>query len=185
MGAEVFQLHVVTPTYATCPMSLYKDRQETSSLVFLPYWNATGSSFHASRQHDLLSLLIHNKDFFRCWCATGSSFPDGVRCCLQISYGNQTKRPLVIKHIHWVDNHQMIIIAKHSSLHFMLWRERNLTIFPVVIASKQKVDHHNFIYFQIPLPKQHSYLIKDRSLQQLWSCRFKVLTDGGQTKKDH
>ena len=34
-------------------------------------------------QQGLLSLLIHKKDFFPCWCATWSSFPAGA---LQISY---------------------------------------------------------------------------------------------------
>ena len=31
---------------------------------------------------------------------------------------NQTNWPLVIKHINWVDNHQMIITTKYSSHHF-------------------------------------------------------------------
>ena len=31
---------------------------------------------------------------------------------------NQTNLPLVIKHINWVDNHQMIITTKYSSHHF-------------------------------------------------------------------
>ena len=37
-----------------------------------------------------------------------------IECC----QGNQTKWPLVIKHINWVDNHQMIITAKYGSHHF-------------------------------------------------------------------
>ena len=33
-------------------------------------------------------------------------------------HGNQTKWLLVIKHINWVDNNQMIITAKYGSHHF-------------------------------------------------------------------
>ena len=55
MGEEVFQLHVATPTYATCPVSLYKRQAH----------------------HGIFSLLVHNRVFL-CRHATGSSFPDGV-----------------------------------------------------------------------------------------------------------
>ena len=48
-----------------------------------------------------------------------------------------------------------------------------------VAKPNQKADHHNFSYFQRPLPKQHSNQARDKSLQWLWkSCRLKVLTDG-------
>ena len=102
MGEDVFQLHVAISTYATRPTSLSKAKQGASLIR---------SSFPAGAQQDLLSLLVR-KGVFPCWCAIGSSFPAGWGCRLQISHGNQTKRPLVIKHINWIDNHQMIITAK-------------------------------------------------------------------------
>ena len=37
-----------------------------------------------------------------------------MECC----HGNQTKLSLVIKHINWVDNHQMIITTKYGSHYF-------------------------------------------------------------------
>ena len=72
MGEEVFQLHVAAPTYATCPKSIYKARQETSPTEVFPCWRATGSSFPAGVQNGPLL----------CWCLYGSSFPAGT---LQIS----------------------------------------------------------------------------------------------------
>ena len=99
----MFQLHVAIPTYATRPTSLSNDKQGASLI---------GSSFPAGAQQGLLSLLVRKRGVFPCWCAIGSSFPAVRGCCLQISNGNQTKRPLVIKHIHWIGNHQMIITAK-------------------------------------------------------------------------
>ena len=74
-------------------------------------------------QHGLLSLLVHHRVFFSCWCTKRPSFP---ACAilgflsLMVLYkfptchGNQTKWPLVLKHIYWVDNHQMIITAKYD-----------------------------------------------------------------------
>ena len=32
--------------------------------------------------------------------------------------------------------------------------------------------------FELSLSKKHSYQVRDKSLQWLWSCRLKVLTDG-------
>ena len=155
MGEEVFQLHVATSTYATRPMSLYKARQETRNRVFFPYRCTTGSSFSAGVQQGLLSLLMHYRVFLPCLCITGSSSPAVASKNLlsllvlhkfpTLNFAmatKQTKWPLVIKHIKWVENHQMIITA--TSLQ-MLWRKCNLNIFPlclcdlsVVIATKHK-----------------------------------------------
>ena len=43
------------------------------------------------------------------------------------------KWPLVIKHINWVDNHQMIITAKYGLHHFKwLWKKMQISHFPIV-----------------------------------------------------
>ena len=76
MGEEVFQLHVAIPTYATCPMSLYKTRQTQQGFLS---WRATGSSFPAGVQKGLLYLLVLYK------------FPT-----LKFCIGNCTKWLLVI-----------------------------------------------------------------------------------------
>ena len=86
----------------------------------------TGSDKRQAEQ-GLLSLLVCNKVFFPCWCAKWSSFPictsqvfSPIWCFINFLLSNfamatQTKWPLVIKHINWVDNHQMIITAKYGS----------------------------------------------------------------------
>ena len=71
-----------------------------------------------------------------------------IECC----HGNQTKWPLVIKQISWVDNHQMNITAKYGSHHLWLWRKCNLTISPLEVHGSfllprqpnLQADHHNF-----------------------------------------
>ena len=64
MKKEVFKFRVATPTYVTCPMSLYKARQERSL-----------TAFPAGAQIGLLCLLVCGRVFFSYWCAKGSSFP--------------------------------------------------------------------------------------------------------------
>ena len=86
MAEKVFQLHVATPTYATHPnMSLYKTREETSSIesqskgssfsvgvqqARIPCWCATGSSFPACEQNGVLSLPVLHRVFFPSCCFT-------------------------------------------------------------------------------------------------------------------
>ena len=58
------------------------------------------------------------------------------------------------------------------------WRKCYLIIFHYVYWSfllpwqlKQEADHHNFSYFELPLPKQHLYQIRVILLQWIWrSC---------------
>ena len=107
---ELFQLHVATPFYASCPMSLYKVGQETGS---------AGSSFPAgaqrvfffsdSAQQTLLFLLVRVIVY--------------KFSTLRFCHGNQTKWPLVIKHINWIDNYQMIMTAKYCSCYFTCYGE--------------------------------------------------------------
>ena len=147
-----------------------------------------------------------NKAFFPCWCATVSSFPAGVqqgllfsllvrhkfptlKCC----HSFQTKWPLVIKHINWVDNYQMIVTAKYDSHYITCYGENAINHFltislwdlSVAIATKQKKSRSLILaMFKSPLPKQQSYLIRNKSLLRLWKSCFNVLTDGrsdGQT----
>ena len=47
-------------------------------------------------------------------------------------YANQTKWSMVIKHINWVDNHQMIIAAKYGSHHFTGYEEKQFNNFPII-----------------------------------------------------
>ena len=80
----------------------------------------------------------------------------GAFCC----HDNQTKRDV---------NIILAILNCLTQATFVPWQ------------SNQEEDHHNFSYFEIPLYKQHSYLIRDKSLQWVWSsCRSKVLMDTGQ-----
>ena len=80
-------------------------------------------------QQDLLSLLVNNRVFFLCWCTTGSSFPAGTFPTSKFCHGNQTKWPLVIKHIKWVENDQMIITAKYVSHHCTCYGENAIQPF--------------------------------------------------------
>ena len=124
MEEEVFQLHVATPTDATCrPMSLYKTRDKLN-MVFFPCWCTTGS-FSTDLQRGLLSLLLCTRVFSPFLCLNGSSFPVGAS---QISYlpWQKKKWPLVMKHINWVGNHQMIITAKYGSYHFTGYGENTI-----------------------------------------------------------
>ena len=108
MGEEIFQLHAATvPPTSVCYMSyvfLQGQKRDKFNKSFFPYWCTTEFSLPAGVQNGLLSLL------------------------LQISYfetlpWHQTKWLLVIKHMHWVDNHQMIITAKYGSHHFTGYEE--------------------------------------------------------------
>ena len=124
-------MHIVTPTYATCPMSLYKARLELNRFFF-PCWRATGCSFPAGVQQSLLPLPVFHKVFFPCRCFTGSSFPSGAS---QISY---------FKILPWQANklttdHKTYKLCRQTSndhncqicftsLH-VLWRKCSLTIF--------------------------------------------------------
>ena len=75
-----------------------------------------------------VSLQIHTRDklnrvFFPCWCF--------LQCPTFICNGNQTKWPLVIKHLNWVDKHQMSV-TKYGSHHFIGYGEKcNLPTFPL------------------------------------------------------
>ena len=89
MREEIFQLHVATPTYATCPMSLYKTRDKLN-MVFFPCWYTTGS-FSAGMQQSSYSANMQK-----------SSFPSGAEMGLfsllvlhkfLICHGNQKKNP--------------------------------------------------------------------------------------------
>ena len=63
----VTQMHVATPTFATCSLK-GQTRDKFNGFVFFP----------AGAQHGL-SLLVCNKIFLPpCWCVTGSSFPSGA-----------------------------------------------------------------------------------------------------------
>ena len=78
-------------------------------------------------QKDLISLLVLHSVFFPCWCFTLSFSPVDAS---QISWfkilpWQPNKWSLVMKHIKWVANHQMIITSKYGSHHF------TLTIFPL------------------------------------------------------
>ena len=92
MGEEVFQLQVATPICATCPMSLYKARQETSSTVSFP-----AGAFNRV----FFSLLVLYK------------FPT-----LKILPWQVNKMVTGHKNTYSVDRHQMIITAKYGSHHF-------------------------------------------------------------------
>ena len=129
MGEEIFQLHVATPTCATHPMSLDYTRQGT---------RFTGSYFPADVQQGLLSQLVGGVVY---------KFPT-----LKFCHINQTKWPLVIKHINWDDNHQAIINVK-CHITSRVKEKCNLTVLSlylwdlsVVTATKKKADLHNFTY---------------------------------------
>ena len=92
-------------------------------IVFCIFSTPTFATHPVSLQGQTRDKL--NRVFCLCWCTAGSSFPAGA---LQISfkispYGNQTKWPLVIKHINWIDNHQIAITAKYDSQPFTCYRE--------------------------------------------------------------
>ena len=102
MGEEIFQLHFATPIYATCSMSLYKARQETSSKRLV--------------LDSLLSLLVLNRIIFPCWCFTNLKF--------KILPWQLNKMVTGEKPIIWVDNHLMIITTKYGSHHFTGYGEK-------------------------------------------------------------
>ena len=62
---KVTQMHVATPTFATC--SLKGQTRDKLNRFFFPCWCTTWSF-----------PTIYNKVFFPCWCITGSSFPSGA-----------------------------------------------------------------------------------------------------------
>ena len=71
---------------------------------------------------ELYSLVVLDKLSFN-----NSLFKKKKKICC--CHGNQTKWPLVIKQIHWVDNHLMIITAKHCSHHFTGYGENAIKPF--------------------------------------------------------
>ena len=105
---------------------------------FFPCWCATGSSFSAGVQNSLLSFSDTKMVFFPCWC---------YKKFLTIFFhGNQTKWPLVINHINWVDDHQTVITAKYGTIPSLVIEKKHFIHFPIislwdlsiVIATKQK-----------------------------------------------
>ena len=78
-----------------------------------------------------------------------------IECCR----GNQTKWQPVIKHINWVDNHQMIITAKYGSHHFTGIEKVQFNHFPIIslwelsvaMATKPRGRLPNFMLFGIVL----------------------------------
>ena len=97
----------------------------------------------------VLCLFAQQDLILPCWCATGSYSPAGALQgllsllmlykypTLKFHHGNKIKWPLVIEHINWVDNHQMIITTNYGSHgSFLLpWQ-------PI-----QEAVHQNFSYF--------------------------------------
>ena len=132
-------------------------------------------------------------------------FPSSKFC-----HGNQTKRPLVIKHIHWVDNYQMIITSHHFNgygenailpcFHYKSMgafcrhdnqTNRQITII-LAIFNHQPHPPLPTPHTHTPPPRpptQHLYLIGTNCFNGFGGGRLKVLTDrqmdGRRTKSDH
>ena len=124
MGEEVFQLHVVTPTYATgvhvLRLFTKSDKKQTQQNLLSSFSaGVQPSSFPAGEKKGLLSLLVLYRVFFPAGASQGllSLLMLYKFSPLKFCHADQTKWPLVIKHIIWVDNHQMIITPKYDSHH--------------------------------------------------------------------
>ena len=65
-----------------------------------------------------LSVAMETKPRARSVVLKDLSFKKFFNVKFNVAMGSQTKWPLVIKHINWIDNHQMIITAKYGSHHF-------------------------------------------------------------------
>ena len=72
------------------------------------------------KQHLYQIRVILLQWFWRSYHLKNSFFK--IECC----HGNQTNWPLVIKHINWVDNLQMIITVKYGSHHFSGYGENTI-----------------------------------------------------------
>ena len=80
---------------------------DTQKVITISYFGLPLTKQHLNQISHTASVLLKELSF-----KTFLFFK--IECC----HGNQTKWPLVIKHIKWVDNHQMIITAEYSLHHF-------------------------------------------------------------------
>ena len=114
-------------------------------------------------------------------CHLKSSFFK-IKCC----HDNQTKWPLVIKHINWVDKHQMIITAKYGSHHFSGYGENAVEPFSHYKSMGAFCCHGNQTKSQITIilaifksPYQSNILtILGTNRIRGFGDLLKVLTDG-------
>ena len=92
-----------------------------------------------------------------------------------------TKKDFV-QYMNWVDNHSVIITAKYGLYHFNGYGENAFSLYKSMGAfccHGNQTKRLNTIILTILIgPNQHSYQIRDKSLQWLWrSCYLKVLID--------